>query len=63
VPVVPVYVEGGFTMQPKGRIVPRHGTMRVHFGVPIPAAGLTYEERDRLLGETRAAIVAMGARE
>lgn len=63
VPVVPVYVEGGFAMLPKYRVSPRPGVMRVHFGQPIPTTGLTYEDRHRLMERSRAAVLALGARE
>jgi len=63
VPVVPVYVEGGFAMQPKGHLWPRPGLMHVHLGEPIPTTGLTYENRGDLMRRTRSAVIAMGARE
>ena len=62
VPVVPVYVRGGFEMLPKGRITPTPGSMRVHLGEPIPTVGLGYDDRDLLLQRSREAIIAMGAR-
>ncbi|MDH4348126.1 MAG: 1-acyl-sn-glycerol-3-phosphate acyltransferase [Gemmatimonadota bacterium] len=61
VPVVPVCVQGGFGMLPRGRVTPRPGSMRVHLGEPIPTAGLDYDDRDRLMMRSREAIIAMGA--
>jgi 1-acyl-sn-glycerol-3-phosphate acyltransferase len=63
VPLVPVYVEGGFQVLPKGSIRPRPGTITAHIGAPIPTPGLTYEDRDDLSARARTAMVAMGARE
>ena len=63
VPVVPVFVEGGNTILPKGSLHPRPGSMVVHVGYPIPTVGLTYEDRDNLSARARAALVALGARE
>jgi 1-acyl-sn-glycerol-3-phosphate acyltransferase len=62
VPVVPVFVQGGFAMLPKGRVTPRPGSMRVHLGEPIPTVGLDYDDRDQLLQRSRDAIIAWGAR-
>jgi hypothetical protein len=36
--------------------------MTVHVGVPIPTAGLTYEDRHALSARVRAAIIGLGAR-
>jgi len=63
VPIVPVYVEGGFGILPKGTIRPRPGQITAHIGSPIPTTGLTYEDREDLSARARAALVAMGARE
>jgi 1-acyl-sn-glycerol-3-phosphate acyltransferase len=63
VPVVPVYVEGGLAILPKGSVSPRPGTITVHVGHPIPTAGLRYDDRDALADRARDAILAMGAQE
>jgi hypothetical protein len=34
----------------------------VHFGAPIPTAGLTYEDRDALSAKCRASMEEMKAR-
>ena len=63
VPVIPVYCENTHALMPRGSWSPRPGTVRLHVGQPIPTTGLDYEDRDRLARETRAALLAMGARE
>lgn len=62
-PIVPVYVEGGFRVLRRGSLRPHPGLMTVHVGVPIPTAGLTYEDRHVLSARVRAAIIGLGARE
>lgn len=63
VPVVPVYVEGGREVLPRGSLRPRPGVLTVHVGEPIPTIGLGYEDREALSSRARAALVALGARE
>ncbi len=53
VPIVPVYCAGTFAVQPKGRIGVRRGPVTLYFGEPIPTEGLTYDDRERLLRQTR----------
>ncbi len=59
VPVIPVAVAGTRRVMEKGdwRISPGHVTVRV--GQPIPTAGLTLRDRDRLSGQAREAVVAL----
>lgn len=47
-PCVPVYVAGAWELLPRGGLVPRPGEVEVRIGRPIPTAGLTYDDRDRL---------------
>ncbi len=56
VPLVPAYCAGTFTLLPKGswRIHPH--PVALLFGRPIPTEGLRYEDRERLMEETRRAI-------
>jgi 1-acyl-sn-glycerol-3-phosphate acyltransferase len=61
VPVVPVFVEGGFAILPKGALHPRPGEVTVRIGDPIPTEGLSYEDRDALSRKCRAAMVGLGA--
>lgn len=48
VPCVPVYIVGARALMPRGGFVPRPGAVEVRIGLPIPTAGLTYEDRDAL---------------
>lgn len=61
-PVVPAYVHGAFDILPKGRILVRPHPIRILLGDPIPTQGLTYEDRDRLAADVRAAMLALKAR-
>ena len=47
-PVVPTIVHGTIEVLPRGSFWARAGTIHVHFLEPVPTAGLTYEDRDRL---------------
>lgn len=63
VPVVPVFCENTYELMPRGSWSPRRGTVTLRIGEEIPTTGLTYEDRDRVAQETRAALLGMGARE
>ena len=63
VPIVPVYVEGGYRVLRRGSLRPYPGAMTVHLGQPISTAGLTCEDRDALAARVRVAIIGLGARE
>lgn len=56
VPVVPAYCAGTFTLMRKGsrRLAPH--PIALFFGQPIPTAGLTYDDREQLMDQTRRAI-------
>ena len=62
-PVQPVFCEGTFELLPRGSWSPRPGTVILKLGELIPTAGMSYEDRARLADTTRAALIAMGARE
>lgn len=62
-PVVPVYCENTYELMPRGSWSPRPGVVTLRIGEPIPTTGLTFEARDQLARQTRAALLAMGARE
>lgn len=49
VPIVPVLIHGTLDVLPKGSLRVRPGRVDLHFMEPIPTAGYSYEERDRLL--------------
>lgn len=63
VPVVPVVILGSHDALPRGNVRPRPVPITVRLGDPIPTAGLTYADRDRLSDQVRAAMLALGARE
>ncbi len=59
VPLVPVYSAGTFTLMPKGSRRLHPHPIALLFGRPIDTAGMTYEDRERLMVETRRAIEAL----
>ncbi len=56
VPIVPTYCAGTFTLLPKGTIRLTPHPIAVLFGTPISTEGMQYEDRERLMAETRHAI-------
>lgn len=58
-PLVPVAVDGGARILPKGSKRLRPGPLFVRCGTPIPLAGLTVEDRDVVLEGSRRAIEEM----
>jgi 1-acyl-sn-glycerol-3-phosphate acyltransferase len=48
VPIVPTIVHGTIEVMPRGSFFVRSHVVNVHFLEPIPADGLTYEDRNRL---------------
>ena len=58
-PIVPVAVQGGRDAMHKGSAIIRPVTVSIRIGEPIETAGLTVEERSRLIDETRARIAAL----
>lgn len=48
VPIVPTIVHGTIEVMPRDSFHIRAGVVDIHFLEPIDAAGLTYEDRDRL---------------
>jgi 1-acyl-sn-glycerol-3-phosphate acyltransferase len=61
-PVVPVLCVGTFELMPRGSWSPKRGTVTLRVGERIPTAGMTYDDRAGLADQTRAALLAMGAR-
>lgn len=55
-PLVPVAIQGGTQVMPKGRGIIHPATVRVHITKPIETTGLTIEDRHRLIAEARARI-------
>jgi 1-acyl-sn-glycerol-3-phosphate acyltransferase len=60
-PVVPAYVAGTFGILPKGSIRVRPSAVHVSVGRPIPAAGLTLEDRDALRNRAHAEVARLRA--
>ena len=58
-PVVPTVVYGALHVQPKGTMRVRPGRIDVHFLEPVPVAGLSYEDRDRLALTVRERIAVL----
>ncbi len=56
-PLVPVVIHGTREIQPKGRIRVKPGIVNVHFLEPVPTAGTTIEDRDRLAVTVRNRMV------
>lgn len=52
VPIVPVIVHGTRAVMPRGSWRVRPGAVELHFLEPIPTAGLTYADRERLSART-----------
>ena len=50
-PVVPTIVHGTIRVNPRGSYRAHPGDVDVHFLEPVPTAGLTYADRDRLAAE------------
>jgi 1-acyl-sn-glycerol-3-phosphate acyltransferase len=56
VPIVPVAVQGGRASMRKGSVVVRPVVVTVRIGKPIATAGLTVEDRDRLIQRVRTEV-------
>ena len=59
VPIVPVAVQGGRAAMRKGSAIVRPVRVSVRIGEPVPTAGLTLDDRDRLIEQVRIAIRAL----
>ncbi len=59
VPLVPAYCAGTFTLLPKGSFRIRPHPIALAFGTPIDTAGMVYDDRERLMEETRRAIESL----
>ena len=56
VPIVPVAVQGGRAAMRKGSAFVRPVHVSVRIGHPIPTAGLTLDDRDRLIEQVRQSV-------
>jgi 1-acyl-sn-glycerol-3-phosphate acyltransferase len=59
VPIVPIYVHNTFEILPKGAWRLRPRPIRLLVGPPIPTAGLTPDDREKLRDQVRQAMVAL----
>jgi 1-acyl-sn-glycerol-3-phosphate acyltransferase len=59
VPVVPVALHGTAEAMPRGRFWVRPGLVTVQAGAPVPTAGLTLDDRDRLMETVRGRLQEM----
>ena len=59
VPVVPIALIGPDVAMPRGRWYVTPTTVRIRFGTPIPTAGLTLDDRDRLAAQAWEAMSAL----
>jgi 1-acyl-sn-glycerol-3-phosphate acyltransferase len=58
-PVIPVAIIGTGQAMRRGSRLIWPARVRVRFGAPVPTAGLTYEDRDRLMEDVRDRIQAL----
>jgi 1-acyl-sn-glycerol-3-phosphate acyltransferase len=58
-PVVPIYVEGAFGIQPPGSMRVRPQPIRIVIGAPVPTAGMTHEDREALATAVRDAMLSL----
>jgi 1-acyl-sn-glycerol-3-phosphate acyltransferase len=59
VPVVPTVVQGTIALMPRGSWRVRSGVVDVHFLEPVPTAGMTYDDRDRVSDAVHARMAAV----
>ena len=60
-PIVPVAIQGGRSAMRRGSRIIRPVTVSIRVGAPIETAGLTLDERDRLIAQVREAIAKLRA--
>ena len=58
-PIVPVAIDGTYDVFPATRWSVKPGVVTIKAGTPLPTAGLTLRDKDRLLTESRAQIHQM----
>jgi 1-acyl-sn-glycerol-3-phosphate acyltransferase len=59
VPIVPVAISGGRASMRKGSAIVRPVRVSIRIGQPIPTAGMTLEDRDRLIARVRADVLCL----
>jgi 1-acyl-sn-glycerol-3-phosphate acyltransferase len=57
VPIVPISISGSNKVMQKGKLVIRPGLVRVTVHEPIPTAGYSVDDRERVIEQARAAIL------
>jgi 1-acyl-sn-glycerol-3-phosphate acyltransferase len=55
-PIVPVSIRGAFRIMPRGRWVPRRGSIEIVFHPPVETAGVSPENMDGLMEKVRTAV-------
>jgi 1-acyl-sn-glycerol-3-phosphate acyltransferase len=55
-PIVPVAIQGGRDAMRKGSAFVRPVNVSVRIGTPVPTAGLTLDDRDRLIAQVRGEV-------
>jgi 1-acyl-sn-glycerol-3-phosphate acyltransferase len=58
-PIVPVAIKGARDAMKRGSLIIRPVRVIVSFGAPIEVAGLTMDDRDRLIGRARSAVAGL----
>lgn len=58
-PVVPVAIDGARAAMKKGSLIIRPVTVRLRFGPPVETAGMTMQDRDRVIAAVRHNIQTM----
>lgn len=61
-PIVPCYVGGAFSIQPKGSLGVRRHRIHIALGRAVPVAGLTMDDRDALAERVRNAMLSLKMR-
>ena len=57
VPILPATISGSQAITPKRSLRVESGTVKIVYGKPIPTAGLSVDDRQRLKGQVREAIL------
>ena len=57
VPVIPVTIHGSGPLLPRGSPFMRPGTIRIHYGDPIPTEGYTLRTKEQLMSRVREAML------
>lgn len=58
VPIIPVVIHGTREVMARGSWIVKPGTVNLHFLEPIPTAGLSYADRERLVAQVWSSMAA-----